>query len=92
MLIALSIHDAPVTGYHPAPIVSIAPEFPQDVFIGDVRRGDIIEAGHTTYLVNFIQSDTLRGGYDLTLTRCSDGFKARSHSLYVGKVVTLLNR
>lgn len=92
MLIALSIHDSPVTGYHPTPIVSIAPEFPQDVFIGDVRRGDIIEVGHTTYLVNFIQPDVLRGGHDLTLTRCSDGFKANSHSLYVGKVVTLLNR
>lgn len=66
---------------------------PDDIATCDVLAGDLIEIGHSAYSVVGIRADVHHpGDWILDTIRCSDGCKSTSHSLYIGKFVTLLAR
>lgn len=71
-----------------------APSFvPGDVIpLCQVQKRDVIEFGHTVYVVNAIWEETTRGIYRLDLTRASDDVSGFFTTPFVPKAVTLLNR
>lgn len=91
MIIMLSINEIPVMGCTPAPV---APAFvPGDaISVSEVQKRDVIEFGHSVYVVNDIWQETQRGIYRLDLTRASDDVRGSFTTPFVPKFVTLLNR